>query len=221
MSALSSKSLWFARSDQLKMKDPCEGARTLSDAEAFTALRATVVPADRGVWMQSMAAIRRRDEEARLSTFISCWQMNEYDMISMWERYCNPPQYGVAIQTTYARLDAGVRMELDDYETVMMGLIKYGLERTDLGNPYSLFMNKKVNYSDEREVRMLFMSNGPSTQIGFAIGVDFNTIVEQVIVSPFASGEFPSAVASQCKREGFAFPVSISTARNVPDPYVF
>jgi hypothetical protein len=222
MQALQGRSLWFARADELKMKDPCEGSRTRSDAEAIAAVKEDAVrTGSRADWIRSMLAMRRFDDEARRSTFISCWQMQDHDMISMWERYCTPRALGVAVQTTYARLDAALPLEYGAYQHVMLGLMRYGDHRTDLGNPYSLFMTKKVHYADEHEVRLLFMSNGPVEQKGFQVPVDWPTLVEQIVVSPYGSDPFTAAVKHVCKRHGFTFPVVRSTARDVTSPFAF
>ena len=135
-------------------------------------------------------------------------------MISMWDRYCVTPQVGVAVQTTYERLDAAVPNEHGPYEYIMLGVMQYGDRRTDLGNPYSLFMTKKVNYSDEREVRVLFMSTRSITEKGAEVAINWTKLVEQIVVSPYSSPVFTAAVEKICREQGFAFPVVRSTARD-------
>jgi len=215
MQALKSGNLWFARADELRRKDPCEGGRTLPDAEAMALVREEFLNTGRrGDWIRAAANLRRLDEDARRSTFISCWQMRKHDMISMWDRYCITPQLGVAVQTTYERLHAAVPAMYGLYEHIMLGVMQYEDRRTDLANSYSPFMTKKVNYSDEHEVRLLFMSASPISEKGVNVEVSWTALVERVVVSPYGSPVFASAVERFCREQEFGFPVVRSTARD-------
>lgn len=210
--------LWFSRSDLLG--DPAEGSRTAGDAEMVAR-----------AWKQLHAEGRHReaargrmglknlDEDSKRSVFVSCWQMHDHDMVAMWERYCKPLQVGVAIQTTYARLDAALPLR-HEYHHVMLGLVTYADyestdSRSDLTNLYSAFMSKRVNYADEREVRITCTGDPNHEQKGLRIPIDYPALVERVLVSPYSGPGFFNEVKRFCTKQGIGQHVLQSSARQV------
>lgn len=217
------RALWFSRADLLG--DPCEGSRPRGDASIYAAAEQEIrsrgdvrhLPAIKASW-------KRLDEHARRRMFISCWTLQEHDNMAMWERYCHPKEAGVAIQTTYARLDAAMPLAFPQDRQIMLGQVRYGdyesLEfRSDPSNVYSQFMLKKVNYEDEREVRAVCDLGQPATAKGIPVVVDLNVLIERVVVSPYA----PKAVALHVERlvrsGGYWFHVAPSTIRDVTTVY--
>jgi hypothetical protein len=210
--------LWFSRTDLLD--DPAEGSRTAGDAEMVERARKQLKAEGRHrEATYARIDFRSMDEYARRSIFVSCWQMHDHDMVPMWERYCKPRQTGVAIQTTYARLDAALPLR-HEQRHVMLGLVTYGdyssLDfRSDLTNVYSSFMSKKVNYSEEREVRVICDGDFQVEQKGLRIPIDYPALVERVLVSPYSGPSFVTRVQRFCTQHRIGGAVLRSSAREV------
>lgn len=220
MDALRTRTLWLSRSDLLG--DPCEGSRARGDALLIERAKREIeaTGGKRYQFYQARAKLLRMDREAKASTFISCWQMQQHDMMQMWERYCRPRPLGIAMQTTYARLDAGLPFARSPHQNVLLGLVTYAdyddpNVQSDFTNWYSAFMLKKVQYQDEHEVRVLCDVGSPSEEKGVRVHVDWNRIVERVVVSPYAGTGFARAAESFCQRQGLSCPVVRSSARDV------
>lgn len=210
--------LWFSRSDLLG--DPAEGSRTAGDAEmvarAWKQLHAEGRHRDVA---RGRMGLRHLDEDSKRSVFASCWQMQDHDMVAMWQRYCQPLQIGVAIQTTYARLDAALPLR-HEYHPVMLGLVTYADyesmgSRSDLTNLYSPFMSKKVNYLDEREARIICTGDPNHEQKGLRIPIDYPALVERVLVSPYSGPGFVTGVQRFCTQQGIGGDVLKSSALQV------
>jgi len=210
--------LWFSRSDLLG--DPAEGSRTAGDAEmvarAWKELHAEGRHRDAA---RGRMGLKRVEEESKRSVFVSCWQMQDHDMVAMWERYCKPLQIGVAIQTTYSRLESVLPLR-HGHHHVMLGLVTYADyestdSRSDLTNLYSAFMSKRVNYADEREVRIICAGDPYQEQKGLRISIDYPRLVERVLVSPYSGPGFVTGVQRFCKQQGIDGDVLQSSARRV------
>lgn len=220
MNAITTGTLWFARPD--KLGDPAEGSRPLGDAiffkNAWDALKASgkehMIDEVRASW-------RNFDMTMRRSTYVSCWQMKNKDAMQMWERYCGPEKrVGIAIQSTYERLDAGVPRDIGAYEHVMMGCVTYGDYedegfRTQLNNGFAPLMIKKIQYADEHEVRLVLQQVVDTNKAGIAVPVEFKTIVETVVISPYGAEPFRNAAERFCRDRGLRVPVIRSKALEV------
>lgn len=220
MDAFRTRTLWMSRSDLLG--DPCEGSRPRGDVLLIEKARQKSQGKGRELmqFYADRASLLQMDKEAKATTFISCWQMTNHDMMQMWERYCNPRQLGIAIQTTYARLDSALPFYREEHQNVLLGLVTYADYdapdfRSDFSNWYSRFMLKKVQYADESEARVLCDVGATSDAKGIRIGVNWGELIERVVVSPYAGDAFTRAAESFCRQHGFSFPVSRSSARDV------
>lgn len=208
---IKNRSIWFSRSDLLG--DPCEGTRPLGDAPKYAIDRQREIEAGGAAAERWAEVCEAHDRYLRATTFVSCWQMAECDMIPMWERYCVPRERGVAIQTTYELLNSAVPgKHLDRH--IMLGLVKYGDYdsagfESDLTNVFSTFMIKRMNYVDEREVRLVVAAVHGLPVSGFYVKVsDWSVLIERIVVSPYAAKTFVRLVEKFCRDEGITAPVS-------------
>lgn len=207
--------LWFARSD--KLGDPCEGWRPAGDAAIYAAAEKEIVArGDSKLLPMMRMQWKHMDERARKSMFISCWQMAEHEDVSMWERYTERKELGVAIQTTYSRLDDAVPTVFASDRHVMLGLVSYGDYqspefRSDPSNMYSAFMLKKIEYRTECEVRLVCdMFKGDNLD-GIAVPVHLPRLIERVVVSPYAPANFERYVTGIRNSKSYTFDVTRSS----------
>jgi hypothetical protein len=141
--------------------------------------------------------IRKEFEYERKATFVSCWQMSDYDSWLMWKQYCQRGG-GVAVQTTIRRLSA-----LSDEKVLLFKDVKYldhwldnSLEHRI---PIQVFI-KPLWFADEKEIRLaLFRSerlNGimderreealATLKDHELIQVSLEDLVEQIVLNPFS-----------------------------------
>jgi hypothetical protein len=179
---LSSRKLPFLRVDLFK--DPFEGSVPRRAHEIFL--------------VNQSSAQKMRDMRLTMRTraYASCWHANEGDSEAMWRLYC-AADAGVALQTTYERLDASLP------KTVFLGRVTYVDHETgDMRAPMntlSALMHKRPAFAHEQEVRGViwqqaaWIAEGLSPDefpagAGPAILVDWDVerVVERVYVSAYA-----------------------------------
>jgi hypothetical protein len=143
------------------------------------------------------ASIRKEFEYERKATFVSCWQMSDYESWFMWKQYCQRGG-GFAVQTTIKRLSA-----LADEKSLLLHNVKYLDHWADNSLvhtiPCQVFV-KPCWFSDEKEIRLaLFHSeciNGimdERRENALArlkdhelIETNLANVVEQIVLNPFS-----------------------------------
>lgn len=219
---LTNRSLWFSRSDHLG--DPCEGSRPRGDARIYAAAeQAIAAEGDISYLRQVRGSWQSLDEIAKQRMFISCWQMSEHEQIGMWERYCHPKQAGVAIRSTYARLDAALPTTYFKDRPIGMGLVTYGDYQchefcSDPSDIYSTFMMKKIEHAEDHEVRII-LDMSRTTATGLPVKIDVETLVEQVIFSPYMADDLARGAEGRVRKLGYRFPISHSSVLEVARVY--
>lgn len=171
--------------------DPYEGNPTFS-----------LIESDKDAYFKAFgnadeASIRKGFEYERKATFVSCWQMSDYESWLMWKQYCQRGG-GFAVQTTIKRLSA-----ISDEKSLSFKDIKYLdhwldsiLEHTV---PIQVFL-KPHWFADEKEIRLaLFRSEciwgikPERTEEALArlkdhelISINLADLVEQIVLNPFS-----------------------------------
>jgi len=224
---LKNRRLWMSRADHLG--DPCEGTRPSGDAQIYRAAEQVIMSqtTDPSLANSYLAEVRgswrHMDSTLRERMFISCWTLGDHDDMAMWERYCRPKEAGIAIQTTYAKLDASLPIQVYNGRWVMMGLVTYGdydsLDfRSDPANAYSAYMLKKVQYRSEHEIRIV-CDMFRSSSGGIVVPVNVEMLVEKMVFSPYAKTPLVNGVERAIRDLGYTFPISRSSTFNVSKPY--
>jgi hypothetical protein len=143
------------------------------------------------------ASIRKEFEYERKATFVSCWQISDYESWLMWKQYCQRGG-GFAVQTTIKRLSA-----LSDEKSLLFKDVKYldhwldnSLEHRV---PIQVFL-KPHWFSDEKEIRLAsFRSECVCGKMDERreealarlkdhelISIDLADLVEQIVLNPFS-----------------------------------
>ena len=190
---LETHALTFARVDTLD--DPFEGS---------------IPPAVVDEWKSNPATsevIARARRGLRRQTFVSCWHANNVESEAMWRLYCGSRD-GIALQTTYQRLDASLPAE------VLLGQVTYLDYETDTNPPtdeLSLLMRKRQAFEHEHEVRALICPGDHPPAGGDAgtrapddtvINVPWsaNEHLEHIYVSPYAEEWYRDVVVAVLER---------------------
>lgn len=111
----------------------------------------------------------------RLSVFISCWHMNEYESYAMWDLY-NKDGKGIAIQSTVDKIQASLdTINNDDSLNITAGKVHYldfeseefkavplDIQGLQSESSFSIsikalyiFLHKRISFSHEKEMRFL------------------------------------------------------------------
>lgn len=148
---MANEELYLRRCDKYKKDDPQDGIPSDDYVRALLRLRRFDVK-------DEMALISHQGSN-RLFTemyYLSCWNLytKEHEM-QMWQQYA---KHGVAVKTTFGRLQAAVSQFPDDMH---MGVVRYGDEDMTRYNLLQFLFTKGKKFSWESEVRVAMCSPDP------------------------------------------------------------
>lgn len=107
----------------------------------------------------SLAALSAQLLWERSWTFINCWHMSDVESDAMWRLYTSTPE-GLAIQSTYARLDACMRPKrvppMAEPIVATVRYIDYDEDIIQQNVHLSHYFYKRQAYSHEKEIRAVF-----------------------------------------------------------------
>jgi hypothetical protein len=226
LSMLKQKGLYFAKADRLE--DPFEGAMGLARREGawdnyyleyFRHMVATPLP---GSAVLSPEDIERNAQRllAELkagnlrdrSSLVSCWHANTVESEALWRLYCPPHAAGVAIRTTAGALWAATSEE----PSVLIGRVHYVDFRTHYADLQERIFCKRLPLAHENEVRAVIRDNLDSSISGRLVSCELASLIECVIVSPFAPSWFPEIAKDVTERFGYNFEVRPSELLDQP-----
>jgi len=222
VSLLSTRSLYFCRTDLLG--DPYEGTMPHTVSSTVTDMMAE----DQSE-IDSRARLSAIREAYRQWAYVSCWHMNEDESAAMWSLYARTNE-AVAIRSTYRKLRDGLP------ENVYTGTVEYIDYRTQQFPEYDLdfpLVHKRLSFQHEREVRAVIPEppfdgdDDPAAkraailrendEVGKAVPVSLDALVDRVYVAPTTPAWFSKSVASLVAQYGFAFDVYPSTLDEPPN----
>jgi hypothetical protein len=147
--------------------------------------------------------------QIRKEWYASCWHLNNSESEAMWRLY-SPRDSGVALQTTYERLDRSLppsiylgEVEYVDYDDVS------DATETSIPNAFEAMMQKRSAFAHEREVRalgrpelrMLKEGEVPSERKRvFSVPWDAHQAIEHVYVSPYAPQWYRDVIETVLKK---------------------
>lgn len=131
-------------------------------------------------------------------TLSSCWNLDANESYAMWKIYLKGSAEGVAIRTTTGKLKTELEKNPDFSFTG--GKVTYEpLKHATVGQ-FSVSANKRPPYAYEKEFRALIINQydkdtkSPLYEDGVAVKLEIDQLIDQVYISPFATGWFKSTV---------------------------
>jgi hypothetical protein len=229
---LDRQELFFPSIATLAETDPFEGEPILNKIEAA-----------RGKGAEELRRFRLQVEVFKRLNFFNCWHMNDSESDAMWKLYVKGSA-GVAVRSTVSRVmhsfdNASETVYMSEVryadpdkliasDTSIFGLSDYIFKR-------SAFQHKKeIRLGTNRpDVRMEFFDDHGILKIpepgitadqiltfptrkGVYVAVDVATLVETVVVSPYASNWFSDLVTSLTKKLGYEFEIVSSEMSRPP-----
>lgn len=221
ISILTTRTLWFARADQLGDPFECSIPNWLP-ALAFEPATSILYRMN----SEYIAFEEQMHQRARLWLFISCWYGAQTDSAAMWSAY-GTRQDGVAIRTSVDRFSQALNADARHVTLAAVQYSDYSIAEAPPGvsphwrtNMLTPAFSKRLSYEHEKEVRAIFMHHEDPDHdqpIGFQVDIDLEALVTEVTVAPFAEEWFVSLVAACTKNAGLSVPISRSDIGGTPN----
>jgi len=202
--------LFFVRSD--KLDDAFEGSWTKLDIENRKKHSMSLPNSVKDKSDEDFSKILMNMKK---KTFISCWNAQDAESLSLWKIYGEVGK-SIAIQSTYERLHNSVT------EQVTLGLVEYidyeiGSFFSDERRAASPFYFKRMEFANECELRGTIQYHkfgviDPNEEFydnnfGVDHPVDLENLVEEVVVSPETPEWLLELLSSVTKKFGYSFPL--------------
>lgn len=207
--------LYFPRAD--KLEDPFEGAAGLARREAdwdqfyldfFRKAITTPPPGQKALSVENVEAeAKRLLHELKLSysrarsLLVNCWHANNVESEALWRLYAPSPSLGVAIRTNVGRLWDATAYD----STAIVGRVHYLDFRHSFADAHHRIFCKRSSLSHEREIRVTLQNNHERPVPGKLLVCDLNSLVEEVVISPFAPEWFYEVLSGVIKKYGYSF----------------
>ncbi|RYE59283.1 MAG: DUF2971 domain-containing protein [Sphingobacteriales bacterium] len=166
-------------------------------------------------WEQMQNQLRNILTSFRTACFVNCWHLNNSESIQMWKEYCGDTE-GVAIKTSVDNLINSILPH--DFGPMHFRPVAYGtrdLTGIDLRFPLELLNFKDQQYEHEKEYRVsLIYINSPKLfeelqefeeviinppEESIRLKVNLSELVQELIISPFATTECKQKIHELCK----------------------
>jgi hypothetical protein len=156
-------------------------------------------------------------DRRRRSILVNSWHLSEYESAAMWAIY-SQVNSGIAIQSTYGRLDECFEKTPDPVYIGKVKYIDYSREQIDDRNILLPFVHKRKSFAYENELRVITVTpNGRHIQDslegeqGKYVKVDLGKLIERIYVSPRAPpwlGELVKSILERFGHESYKVRVS-------------
>jgi hypothetical protein len=230
---LERRALHFAQMSSLG--DPFEGMPSEGTLERMRAtdenLRTGAIARGRVSADEWMSNLGSSYEAFRLSTYLNCWHLNDYESMAMWRLYSKE---GIALRSSFRRLTESVR---DVPEQITAGLVVYRDRRDRTvpefpGDPFEAGFRKGMSYDYEREVRATVLFDArPAGQTEYSYEeaeriqpkglyitpVDLDVLIDAVYVAPARPLWFRELVEKVMRTYGLAKPLENSALDDRPN----
>jgi len=150
------------------------------------------------------------EESGRRDFYVSCWHAADHESVAMWKIYGSPGA-GVAVVTNGARMGAAIDKSPKQYYLGAVRYVEPSALAIGMSNAFDPVLVKRANYQYEQEVRLVhwdtedihdalanFTWNEDTMRCenliedarplipGVHVDCEIGTLIERVIVSPFA-----------------------------------
>lgn len=216
ISLLQRQALFFCRLD--KLEDPFEGLtpkanfdprvewhRYMRDVENFY----EAPPTDDEI-LQSVKRSYEDEKFFKMIYCVNCWNKYDQESAALWKIYSDFNK-GIMIRSSINN----IKRSLTDFkEEITLSEVKYLNYDKDImsdGNIIYPIIHKQKAYSYENEVRLIFDVTQPGRvhdwskeeiEEGLFIGVDLDKLIDEIIISPYASEWFTKLIVDLTNKYG-------------------
>lgn len=192
---LEDSALTFPRADM--MVDRWEGGLgTTTKAMGFTGQMVTV---------DTSTISREMRQAGRLSTYLSCWHLSEYESAAMWDVYQRDGR-GVAIMTSWQDLTGSIVDHRAIYGSKVR-YVDYRIKPPPFLNITTPLLYKRKSFRHEHEARLFssLAAEGPYDTLPdvLKVAVDLQRLIHHVLVAPGQPTWVVEVVQSVFRRFGY------------------
>lgn len=191
-------------------------------------------------YMKMQEQIHLDAQFGRKRYFMNCWHSAQGESVAMWKIYASPGP-GLAIVSNSAKISESLR---NNDQICYLGHVRYfdeEREEVDFSNGFNMVLSKRKSFSFEKEVRLvhwdttnsrspvdfdswsekilrferLFPNEWPATP-GLSLNCDVGTLIERVVISPYAPKWYVGIIEGLRDKFGFQFPVEVSKLMQAP-----
>ena len=142
---------------------------------------------------------RKAYDEFKKMVCISCWNKFENESYALWKIYAGLNQ-GIAIKTDVNRVIKAFKNTKEKIQISEIEYIDFNKDIIDISNMNYPIIHKNKPYNYENEVRLIYqikiesnLENDSQKNSGIKgenLSVDINSLIEEIIVSPFSPNWF-------------------------------
>jgi hypothetical protein len=211
---LDSNCLFFSRLTVLRKLDPYEGSFILFGSH-------------NGKDENAKKIFKELDRMLPSSTYVNCWYLSDIESAALWKLFPKSDE-GIAIKSTVGRLTNSLESK-NSHNTIYMSSVTYGHEKvkrrkTKTPKSYTgddAVFTKRACFEHEKELRLVLYAHDLKTPVvgndmGLKIGVDVESMISEVVISPVAPYWMEDLVSRVTKKYGFSFEVKQSNLNKLP-----
>lgn len=216
VSLLEKKALFFSRAD--KFGDPFEGA--------LTKINYTLLEQNHQIPDELKNTLLSFTRNCPRFILINCWHESTHESAAMWKLY-SKEQEGIAIKTNFESFSQSFTDEKDIFvgKVNYIDYQNYVIPQDNFLHPY---LHKRKSFEHENEVRAIMMCFPPLAEKNMDLSLDtvhagryckvnISSLVQEVVVSPYAEDWFLELVVSISNNYGLSAPVHRSSLADKPD----
>jgi hypothetical protein len=149
-------------------------------------------------------------------TFVSCWNLSEFESFPLWQAYSNNKE-GIALCSTINALKSSINYN----NNFFIGLVNYlEHDKSFIGedNAFSPFIWKRKEFESEQELRVIIQDEYREDIVsGISVDIDLYKLIKNIIISPESSYWFVDLVKLILQKKGFdSINIELSTLSSKP-----
>jgi len=186
-SSIIRNAFFFCRVD--RFSDPFEGSIPIKEAHRNR------------IQEENIKALAETHKKFKKTTVVNCWHINENESDGMWRLYLKSNE-GVAIKSTVAKIIKSFEKTKEDIYISKVRYIDYDKDIWfhEIDYPYRPYnfltpiVHKRIEFSHEAEMRLIFSMLEPESdenfwikqefEKGIFISVDMELLIEEIVLPP-------------------------------------
>ncbi|WJV61897.1 DUF2971 domain-containing protein [Pectobacteriaceae bacterium C52] len=155
--------------------------------------------------------------------YVSCWHQSSHECSAMWKIY-GSDKNSVCVFTTVEKLKDSVASS-NSFDNIAFSEVNYisHIDDSFYSDPMSPFMSKSKPFTFEKEFRVVAWNSNVdlskccvNNETGVLLGVELETLVDKIVVSPHSDPWFKNSVEKLCDEFGLSVDVIDSEIRMDP-----
>lgn len=204
ISFLKDKSLFFCRLD--KLEDKFEGTTTKLTQELrfkkYDNLNKSGLLHINMTDDEIRSKVKDQNEfekQIKAISCVNCWNKYNHESAALWKIYSNLNN-GIMIKSSISLLKKSLAQSTEQIQLSEIHYINYNKDYMSDNNSYNPVIHKHIAYDYEDELRLIYRKmpeygwtydwDKEKVQEGVFITCDPNTLIEEIVISPFTKNEF-------------------------------